>query len=316
MTLIAPDYYTKFVCIADKCKHSCCIGWEIDIDEDTYEFYKTIDGPLGERLKNNIVCENDTAHFVLGKDERCPFLNERGLCDIISQLGEGALCQICDDHPRFRNYYSDRTEIGVGMCCEAAAELILSQKEKFKLVNLDEDTDENLYPDEEEFLDVRDRIFEILTNRSKPLENRVQEMLDFVDITLPQKTLAEWVDVYSNLERLDTSWDTVLTNLKNATQDELMCPHNEETETAFEQLLCYFVYRHLTDSLDDDTLWQRVAFAAQSYYMLHSICALHYSNTKELYISDIAEYARMYSSEIEYSQDNMDSLIDLFSEYV
>ena len=27
-----PDYYKDFQCIADKCKDSCCIGWEIMID--------------------------------------------------------------------------------------------------------------------------------------------------------------------------------------------------------------------------------------------------------------------------------------------
>ena len=38
MKLIAPDYYNKFSCIADKCRHSCCVGWEIDIDENTNEY--------------------------------------------------------------------------------------------------------------------------------------------------------------------------------------------------------------------------------------------------------------------------------------
>jgi hypothetical protein len=50
MKLVAPDYYEKFKCIADKCKHSCCIGWEIDIDEDTMDLYESIDGEFGEKL--------------------------------------------------------------------------------------------------------------------------------------------------------------------------------------------------------------------------------------------------------------------------
>ena len=37
MKLFAPKYYTEFSCIADRCRHSCCIGWEIDIDADTAE---------------------------------------------------------------------------------------------------------------------------------------------------------------------------------------------------------------------------------------------------------------------------------------
>jgi len=37
MVDVFPNYYDKFICIADKCKHSCCIGRKIDIDEDTME---------------------------------------------------------------------------------------------------------------------------------------------------------------------------------------------------------------------------------------------------------------------------------------
>ena len=34
-----PDYYDEFQCIADKCSDNCCTGgWEIDIDEDTYNY--------------------------------------------------------------------------------------------------------------------------------------------------------------------------------------------------------------------------------------------------------------------------------------
>ena len=51
MILRVPSYYKTFQCIADKCEHSCCIGWEIDIDEDSYDYYMGIDGALGERLK-------------------------------------------------------------------------------------------------------------------------------------------------------------------------------------------------------------------------------------------------------------------------
>ena len=40
MKLFAPEYYKDFVCIADRCKHSCCVGWEIDVDKDTLEKYK------------------------------------------------------------------------------------------------------------------------------------------------------------------------------------------------------------------------------------------------------------------------------------
>ena len=39
MKLYAPAYYKNFKCIADKCEHSCCVGWEIDIDKETLDKY-------------------------------------------------------------------------------------------------------------------------------------------------------------------------------------------------------------------------------------------------------------------------------------
>ena len=139
MKLIAPEYYTKFHCIADKCRHSCCVGWEIAIDPDKLVYYRSIEGEFGARLQKGIAEADDAAQFILDEEERCPFLNRTGLCDMIMALGEDALCQICRDHPRFRNFYADRTEIGLGLCCEAAGELILSQQEKLTLITLEDD---------------------------------------------------------------------------------------------------------------------------------------------------------------------------------
>ena len=37
MVNVYPGYYSGFRCIADKCKNNCCIGWEIDIDKESYD---------------------------------------------------------------------------------------------------------------------------------------------------------------------------------------------------------------------------------------------------------------------------------------
>ena len=122
-----PDYFDRFRCIAGACSDSCCIGWEIDVDEERRVCYRNVDGELGERLKNCIDWEE--GHFILqGKEERCPFLNKENLCDLIIGLGEESLCDICREHPRYYEWYDDLTEAGVGLCCEAAAKLILESE--------------------------------------------------------------------------------------------------------------------------------------------------------------------------------------------
>ena len=38
MILRVPDYFDEFECIAGRCRHSCCAGWEVEIDEKTFDY--------------------------------------------------------------------------------------------------------------------------------------------------------------------------------------------------------------------------------------------------------------------------------------
>ena len=161
-----PDYYPLFRCIADRCRHNCCIGWEIDVDGDSLAAYDQIGGEMGERLHKCIDRSGEMPHFILDEHERCPFLNGKNLCDLILYGGEGMLCQICTDHPRYRSFFSERTEIGVGLCCEEAARLILTKPEKTTLVVTGEG---ELDEEETALLTLRDRLFTLaqtVRNRS------------------------------------------------------------------------------------------------------------------------------------------------------
>ena len=100
MKLYAPAYYHEFSCIADRCRHSCCIGWEIDVDRDTLQYYQTLDGDYASAIRQSIDT-SDTPHFTLAAHDRCPHLDGRGLCHIITAYGHQALCEICREHPRF-----------------------------------------------------------------------------------------------------------------------------------------------------------------------------------------------------------------------
>ena len=79
---VRPDFYDDFACIASRCRHSCCVGWEIDIDSDALARWETIGGALGEKMRRSIARE-PAPHFVLTKGERCPLLRADGLCELI-----------------------------------------------------------------------------------------------------------------------------------------------------------------------------------------------------------------------------------------
>ena len=178
--LFAPGYYKNFKCIADRCQHNCCIGWEIDIDAKTLEKYKS-----EPYIMQNVSLEG-TPHFVLGQHDRCPFLQSDNLCEIIKTYGDAHLCQICNDHPRFRSFFDSRTEIGLGLTCEAAAKLILDHD--FCLEQIGDSTEPTLQnEDEAEFFGYRDEILR-------------QDVESFAYL-LPDMTVAELSKVFKSLER-------------------------------------------------------------------------------------------------------------------
>ena len=297
MKLIAPDYYREFRCIADKCRHSCCIGWEIDIDPDTRAKYRRVAGEFGTRL-NDCIEDGEVSCFRLGADERCPMLNENGLCDLITELGEDMLCQICADHPRYRSFFTGRTEIGLGMCCEEAARIILTRNTPVQLVTLEDDgTDAALPDDEADLLALREELTALLQDDTHPLEARLDALLAAVDFTIPEK---DWAEVYRGLERLDPQWDRCLDAL------DFSLAAQAYLHAALRNFAVYMLYRHLPGALENDDIPGRVAFCVLSTRILAALCAAREGCT----IVDCIEFARMYSAEIEYSEDNICALLD------
>ena len=302
MKLIAPDYYEKFTCIAGKCKHSCCIGWEIDIDEDTLERYQAVKGAFGERLRAGVEVTENGACFRLGEGERCPFLNENGLCDIILNIGEDYLSQICTDHPRFCSFFSDRTEIGLGLCCEEAGRLILSQKEKMVLSVLQDDGEEEpLNWDENELFRIREQLFALAQDREKSISERLEGLWLAFGI-VRRTTFAGWIDIFLGLEIMDSAWEKLLREARDFQGDD----GTEKWDIVWEQLLCYFMYRHVSDA--EANIGQRVFFAVLSVLMIRRIFAYICERDGKEDFAALAELCRLYSSEIEYSEENTDFL--------
>lgn len=310
MKLTTLNFFQNFHCIAGDCKHSCCIGWEIDIDEDTLELYRKTGGEFGRRLLESIDTTG-TPHFALTKDERCPFLNDKNLCDIILNLGEESLCQICSDHPRFRSFFSDRTEIGLGLCCEAAAKQVLSFKGKAEEVVLEDDNgSETLSAFEKSIFTARKELFSIAQDRNLPFSARLQALSEYASTKAADKSLRAWAAFYKSLERLDNAWDQQLNTLYRLDEPEKN-PLAALPDTPFEQLSVYFLYRHLPNAKNMADLKKRVGFAVLSCQMLRALCAAALSESKSFSIDLLADLARMYSAEIEYSEENMDAVLGI-----
>ncbi|MBR6521418.1 MAG: flagellin lysine-N-methylase [Oscillospiraceae bacterium] len=315
MKVVFPDYYDDFKCTASACRHNCCIGWEIDIDDESLARYRSVGGEFGKRLKKNIA-RRPTAHFILGENERCPFLNDCNLCDIYSELGEDALCQICADHPRFRNFYSNSTEIGLGLCCEAVSALVLSREEPVRFL-FSEDDEEGEKADELEkaVLKTKYDLLGLLQNRSISLYERVEKALAMCAAELPKLKNSELARFFLSLERLDEKWTEVLGELIEAENVDFegFGKYAEEFMREYEQLAVYFVYRHMGAQIFDGCIAGAMGLAAVSLQLLYAIGAMEYTKKGSFEFDERCELVRLYSAEIEYSQENIDALWDAFA---
>lgn len=300
--LIAPNYYPLFSCIADQCKHNCCIGWEIDLDPATFQRYQKMSSPFGERMAKAISLEGGTPHFQLDSDERCPFLASDGLCDIIQELGDDGLCEICQDHPRFRNYYSGATEIGLGLCCEEAARLILTQSEKVSLIFLNSNGGEAYNEAENTLLSFRNELIDIIQNRNLSLKERFEIICKRGQFSLIDPH--SFGSILKETERLDDSFNQYLSAFALDQWPEI---NDQKWQISMEQLAVYFLYRHLPSALDDGYLQERIAFSLLSALAIFAIA--NHRMKDDFSIDLLIDTARMYSAEIEYSDQNIETIL-------
>ncbi len=303
MKLLAPSYYPRFSCIAGRCQHSCCIGWEISVDEESFKRFSRLDGGSGKIL-NKI--ENRNGEYLFRTDEtgRCPFLNKDGLCDLIIEYGESVLCPICADHPRFRSFYEDFTEIGLGLSCEEAAKIILTDPSPFTLIPLSASGEDiALTEDEEEMLSVREEMIEILEDKSMPVEERISALFDLADSdmkTLKYKKISKFL---LSLERLDKSWDILINDLADVSPASLP----DYIQLPLQKACVYFVYRHMPRALIYDDLYAAMLLSAFMCYLLWQLFAKAYAKDPSFSMVSIA---RLLSGELEYSDENLDLITE------
>ena len=248
MTYDYPSYYSQFHCIGGSCPDSCCIGWEVDIDEETYNYYKSLKGPFGDRLRAHIKEDGADRYFPLCEGGRCPFLNRENLCDIITQLGEESLAQVCMEYPRYFLEKGDYEQIDLSLSCMELGRIFFEDPDPIEYIREempDADADANPIPDTAlngrlvHVLDIRDDCIAILEDRSRTLADRFLEVLHLYGPgschnespgmqTSPNHTdcagdqadgirltrLPALFEQMSRLEVLDSRWTDLLTEMR------------------------------------------------------------------------------------------------------
>ncbi|MBU3804219.1 MAG: flagellin lysine-N-methylase [Candidatus Cellulosilyticum pullistercoris] len=205
------NYYDTFRCIADQCPFTCCQEWRIGVDEKTLQKWKGLKLKTTDRDEKNqselTLCDcvekEETGQIIkLGKDKKCPFLNEKKLCKIVLELGENHLSDTCTTFPRQINTFEDRTEYSLDPGCPAVVDL-LNQ-------NLNAIQEESSAQSASLLYLVREMIFTILEDETYLLTERMMMIFYALLELLEEKHLSEEkINAYKNRKQLQPLVDAI-----------------------------------------------------------------------------------------------------------
>ena len=343
MLLRVPDYYERFHCIASACPDNCCIGWEIDIDPDSDRRYQQVAGPFGERLRRSIHRDREQPCFRM-EGERCAMLNDDKLCELILCLGEESLCQICRDHPRFTDTFGTLRETGVGLCCPEAGRLLLSNPEPmdFLLLEIPETPEtEECDPELLRFLlEEREELFRIAQDRACSIPERMDRLLEYgmrlqikleqedsvpesdpapVDESVAVSEVGKWLEALSGLEAINQTWTATL----EGTIQCFACPSEEwenlrirfrreavRWEYEYENLLMYYLFRYFLKAVYTGDCLTPVQLAVVSTLLTGALELAEFSKWGAIPADRRIALAGLYSKQVEYSEENLETLKD------
>lgn len=305
-----PSFYEDFSCIGGSCKKSCCIGWELDVDQDSYDYYMNLPGEFGDRIRRelrNLPMEDgeDSHCFCLPESGRCPFLNDENLCDIVLKLGDEALCDICGTYPRYSFSYGDYIEKSLTVSCEEVARLLFNETNGLRFIESKipreyyetEESQDSPTPEEiSDFISFRDDLFKKIQDRSLSFEDRLADLLkdkNYRELSSKEERLY----ILSLLESIDGEWTDSLVKLQeNVDRDNIPFKEN-----AYENLLVYFLFRYLPRGLFDGDYNSKIRFCL--------FCLFCIRDLEEIY-EDTALAASAFSREVEHSEENIELIME------
>ena len=238
MKITTPFYYKDFKCIAGACTDTCCAGWDVDVDEASYKYYKSVKGSFGKRLKSVMVKSEEGGCTFTLNNGRCPFLNDENLCDLYIALGEENLCDTCAEFPRFINEYGNTREIGIAPSCITAGEIIFNYKHKLVFENTENYEFPKTYNDIDpltyiQLTSARKMAYSIVQNRAYTINDRCVLLLEFA------KKIQK---------HLDSERDELIANVVNAFKDmdyqQSVLDNAKKKYSGFDDTAYRYIYKY------------------------------------------------------------------------
>ena len=147
------SYYDDFKCIGSECPNSCCVGWEIDLDINTFQKYRDLhDSNINKCMSINQKPTYDKfAKIKNVNDQRCSFLDKNNLCNIQKKYSEKLLSPTCSNFPRRKVDFGSKQLSSCLLSCPEISRIFFADNEKFKIIDNEKklvDTNLKIIPDE------------------------------------------------------------------------------------------------------------------------------------------------------------------------
>lgn len=303
MKITEPIYYKDFKCIAGACPDSCCQGWEVDADEQSLAFYKTLSSDLEIKQRIDRVLDKDefdNTIFTLAPKKRCPFLNSENLCDMHIAIGGEHTPYTCRTFPRFIYDFGGTREIGISFSCPVASDMMYNFKGHITFTDTFNTEPPTLNDIDAEvyftLLKARRQAYQIAQNDALTIAERLIALLDLaIDV---QPSLGEYreggedidfFDVFRNPELINPEWSEKV----NHAQIKAISNSN-----ANENIIVYFIYKYFMQAERDNDLISKIKMAAVGV-LVHT------------YFGEDSWTVHLWSKETEHSQYNMDRYVKL-----
>ena len=311
MQITKPSYFDEFRCIAAACPDSCCKEWDVQVDPDFAEYYRSLPGALGDRLRSVLKDEDGETYMVI-EDGRCPMWRQDGLCRLQAELGEEALCKTCREFPRLTHDYGDFVELGLELSCPEAARIILS-RDSVPVVTEEIPGGEGEYDREAMAVlkSTRQKVLAILDDRTHPvnvclalallygcqaqseLDSGEEQPFDAVAALETAEAMAKTAETgalpafFTGLEILTPKWAELLAS-----------PRQGDWQEEYRRLARYFVERYWLQAVSDYDLYSRVKLMVIACLVIRAVGG------------SLTETAQLFSKEIENSIDNVEAILD------
>ena len=298
----------QFRCIAAACPDSCCVGWDVVIDDDSAARYRAMDSELGKKICDCMRIDEDGDTVFSSVRGQCPFLREDRLCEIQCVCGEAALSVTCSRFPRIVQEYDDFTERCLSLSCPEAARLTLTAD------RLNVPVPQTADPFLQALIALRTRMIAWMQDRRIPLgealcrclccAEEMQEQLYNGCVcpnapTAPLHPTAVCGDA-SALFRFHGTLDLMTEEFRALTKTA--CRPHAENRTLFENLAVYYLYRYILQAVEDGDILSKVQLMLSA--VTFAACA----------DGDPVCTARLYAKEVEHSYENMEQMYAAFYE--